>query len=217
MSDLKLRAEFEEFKEMSAALEAEMEQELSQAQDKCKALTIENDNLRRQLEDLKPLYSQQCMEQESLYTRLTILQETTQEDQRSLRSKVRALETAYDHALLKIREKDAEIERLQAVYTTALDHLGIMTAELDAVQTTSQETTCRLRMDIMDLTQDLQVAKRHSGQANNGQPEPDDSELKRELNVSLESKTQVRMIDELIAVMSGQLQQMEKSRRKESN
>jgi hypothetical protein len=69
----------------------------------------------------------------------------------------------------------------------------------------------------MDLTQDLQVAKRHSGQANNGQPEPDDSELKRELNVSLESKTQVRMIDELIAVMSGQLQQMEKSRRKESN
>ena len=216
MSDSKLRAEFEEFKEMSAALEAEMEQELAQAQEKCKALICENDSLRRQLEDLKPLYSKQCVEQEFLYSRLTVLQETTQDDQRSLRSKVRALETAYDHALTKIREKDAEIERLQAVYTTALDHLGLMTAELDAVQSSSQETTCRLRMEVMDLTQDLQVAKR-STQTNNGQPEPDDSELKRELDVSLESRTQVRMIDELIDMMSGQLQEMEKSRRKEGN
>lgn len=215
MSDSKLRAEFEEFKEMSAALEAEMEQELAQAQEKCKALASENDHLRRQLEDLKPLYSKQCLEQESLYKRLTVLQETTQDDQRSLRSKVRALETAYDHALIKIREKDAEIERLQAVYTTALDHLGLMTAELDAVQSASQETTCRLRMEVMDLTQDLQVAKRF-GQ-NNGQPEPDDSELKRELDVTLESRTQVKMIDELIAMMSCQLQEMEKSRRKEGN
>lgn len=217
MSEAQLRADFEEFKEMSSALEAEMEQELTQTQAKCQSLSCENETLRRQLEEVQSLYSHQCLELEKVYDRLTILQEQQQGDQRSLRFKVRALETAYDSALLKLREKEAEIDRLQTVYSNALDHLGLMTAELDAVQSSSQETTYRLKMEIMDLTQDLQVAKRQNGQGSSGQPEPDDSELKSDLDVSLESRAQVRMIDELISMLSCKMQELSRSGRKESN
>ena len=103
------------------------------------------------------------------------------------------------------------------MYTNTLDHLGIISSQLDAVQSASQETTYRLKMEIMDLTHDLEVAKRTSAGRSNGQPEPNDGdELKLQLNLSLEGKNQIAMIDDLIATLNSNITALHKTRRKVS-
>lgn len=75
---------------------------------------------------------------------------------------VKDYENEVDHLKSKLREKEFEIEQVNEFYNKTLEDLAIACSELDFVKDLSQENMHRLREQVSDLNNELNVAKRKS-------------------------------------------------------
>lgn len=131
------------------------------------------------------------------------LENTTSKLKRILRS-TNELETDLDIYKSKLREKDFEIDQLTESYNQTLEELGITCSELDGLKDFSIESTQRLRDQLSEITQELEVARNktismRSGTINKEKPE------KPSLKNSMAGQSALNMVDLLLSDLSSKL------------
>lgn len=136
---------------------------------------------------------------------MTSLNSTQKVEISQMRQRIQILEIENDHLKTKLRERESEIDGLHCFYQKTLEELAITGSELDALKNHSQENTQRMRDYISELTQELDIVRRHqkiSAERQKQQNTSMQNEFKYRFDVKLHGKEATEMIDALISSLN---------------
>ncbi|OXU24033.1 hypothetical protein TSAR_014250 [Trichomalopsis sarcophagae] len=148
--------ELEEFQENSQMLEKELEASLEQADKTSRELRQRNSRLASEIEQLRGRLDQQSADCTMFQTRAQELQ--IQNEQ--LLKYVRELEQKNDDLERAHRVSKVTEEEMEAKFNVALEKTALLESELDEKETL-RATVQRLKDEIRDLKQEIQVQVRH--------------------------------------------------------
>lgn len=136
---------------------------------------------------------------------MTSLNSTQKTEISQLKQRIQILEIENDHLKSKLRERESEIDDLHNFYQKTLEELAITGSELDALKNHSQENTQRMRDYITELTQELEIVRKHqkiAAERQMYQTQSMQNEFKYRFDVKLHGKEASEMIDVLISSLN---------------
>ncbi|XP_058796280.1 nuclear distribution protein nudE-like 1 isoform X1 [Phymastichus coffea] len=148
--------ELEEFQENSQQLEKELEASLEQADKTNSELRQRNSRLATEIEQLRSRIDQQTADCSMFQTRAQELQMSNEQ----LLKYVRELEQKNDDLERAHRVSKVTEEEMEAKFNVALEKTALLESELDEKESL-RTTVQRLKDEIRDLKQEIQVLARH--------------------------------------------------------
>ncbi|CAG9330265.1 unnamed protein product [Blepharisma stoltei] len=201
-----LQQEFTEYQEMSKTLEEELESELEAQIRLNSELQAENQSLKDQVEKINKDYYHKLIEMEkSAFKLQNELKETQNKLKMNLKSN-KELETELDIYKSKLREKEFEIEELTETYNQTLEELAITCSELDGLKDFNAESTHRLKEQLNELSQDLEIARDKTFNLQNHSSNFEKAE-KPKLKDSMVGQSALTMVDLLLSDLNGKIKQ----------
>ncbi|OMJ79040.1 hypothetical protein SteCoe_21023 [Stentor coeruleus] len=201
-----LTKDFEEFQETSRAVEAELEYDIENQAATIQALQSENDILKEQIKTLKEDFRKKLFEVEKHNDKLMKELKITTEKLKTMQRHNKELEIDYDILTGKIREKEYENDQLTQYYHRALEDLAITCSELDDLKDHNAETTQRLKDQLRELNNELEIIQQSKFKRMRKSYSIVDTVLPEcKLKSTMVGKNSLDMVDSLLGSLSSRL------------